>query len=236
LKNGGSAPATNVVLAITWGINLELREATSGHEDQIAQLTTNWRISQLAGGESVTRQLNCICLNPDEQGAVVRATVRSEQTAAVTDQVRTVITAAPAAPYRASPAPPSASPAAGTLSISAVALSNPIRLNETTAVVINVANNRQVSDQDVVISVQVAGDGLTIARVPGSPTPVVGSSATAVDFAPLRELAAGAQSPTPYRVEVRGLKPGRQQLRITATSVRSPTGVTANAEVIVNPP
>jgi uncharacterized repeat protein (TIGR01451 family) len=89
--NEGSAPATNVVLSVTWGVNLELLEATRGHEDDLPRLTTRWRIARLEGGERIVRQLNCLCLNPDEQGATVRATVSSQQTPSVSDSIQTVI-------------------------------------------------------------------------------------------------------------------------------------------------
>lgn len=89
--NEGSTPATNVVLSVTWGVNLELLEATRGHEDDLPRLTTRWRIARLEGGERVARQLNCLCLNPDEQGATVRATVSSQQTPSVSDSIQTVI-------------------------------------------------------------------------------------------------------------------------------------------------
>jgi uncharacterized repeat protein (TIGR01451 family) len=90
-KNNGAAPASNLVLTANWGRTLELTEAQSGHEDNLAQLSTRWRISQLAAGEVQTRRLNCVCLNPDEQGALVRATVTSDQTPVIGNHVATVI-------------------------------------------------------------------------------------------------------------------------------------------------
>jgi uncharacterized repeat protein (TIGR01451 family) len=91
LKNNGSAPASNIVLNVTWGQNLELTEAQKGHEDNIAQLTTRWRIGSLAPGEVQTRRLHCICLNPDDNGAPLRATVASDQTPLVANNLATVI-------------------------------------------------------------------------------------------------------------------------------------------------
>ena len=72
-------------------------------------------------------------------------------------------------------------------------------------------------------------------RVSGtSPTPVATASATAIDFAPLREMRPGEQLLTPYRLEVRGLKPGSHKLRVIATSGLSPAGAATEAEIIVN--
>jgi uncharacterized repeat protein (TIGR01451 family) len=244
IKNNGSSPATNATLAVSWGVNLELLEASRGHEDNIPQLTTRWRIAQLAGGESLTKQLNFRCLNADEQGAVVRATVSAQQTAAVTNQIATVIlpgaVAPPAAPPPSSavpsrpdvgPAPPSAP---GSLRVTASATANPIMVNGATTYLINITNDRSVPDQDVALSVQVVGDGLTIRATGTSPTPVTSASPLAIDFAGIREMRAGEQLAAPYRIEARGVQPGRYKLRITATSALNRAGVTTEAELVVN--
>ena len=175
VKNNGSSPAVNVVLTVTWGINLQLLEASRGHEDNIPRLTTQWRIAQLAGGETITRQLNCQCLNADEQGAVVRAMVSSQQTAAVANQTATAILPGALAPPRGATPPQSAAPigpptptgTAGSLRVTASALANPIMVGGTTTYVINIVNDRNVPDQDVALSVQAMDDGLTI-RVAGT--------------------------------------------------------------------
>jgi len=247
VKNNGSAPATNVLLAVTWGLNLELFEASRAHEDELSRLTTRWRINQLAGGETITRQLNCVCQIPDEQGAVVRATVSSQQTAAVTNQIATVIVPGAAASPRRVPPPQSAapirpeagsapaSPAAGNLKVTASALANPIIVGSTTTCLINITNDRNVPDQEVTLSVQTIGDGLTM-RATGTPTPVAASSPAAIDFAAIRTMRPGEQLPTPYRVEVRGDKPGRHKLRITAKSSLTAGEVVSETELVVNAP
>ena len=63
----------------------------SGHEDNIPRLTTRGELPSSPAAKRITRQLNFLCLNADEQGAIVRATVASQQTAAVTNQAATVI-------------------------------------------------------------------------------------------------------------------------------------------------
>jgi uncharacterized repeat protein (TIGR01451 family) len=110
VKNNGAAAATDIVLQVTWGSNLELLEASPGRDDNIPRLTTTWRINRLNGGESQTRQLNCACLNPDTQGAQIRATVSSQQTSAITNQAATIITAGPTDAPRTAPPPQSAVP------------------------------------------------------------------------------------------------------------------------------
>jgi uncharacterized repeat protein (TIGR01451 family) len=234
VRNNGSAPATNVVLVVTWGSSLELTEATRGHEDNLQRLTTRWRISQIAGGEAITRQLNCRCLNTDEQGAVVRATVTSHETTAVSHQTVTGIAPGAATPPR--PAPPPGQAASGGLRVTASALANPIALGARTTYIIDVSNDRSVADQDVALSIQVLGDGLTIRVTGTTPTPVVASSPTAIDFAPIRSMRPGEQLSTPYRLEIRGAKAGRHKLRVTAKSNLTTGEAVTETELVVNAP
>jgi hypothetical protein len=246
IRNNGSAAATNAVLAVTWGANLELSEASQGHEDNIPRLTTQWRIAQLNGGETQTRQLNLMCLRDDPQGAVVRATIRSDQTGPVTGQAATVISPAGTAPQRVSP-PPGAAPlrqdggagpagsGSGGLRITATAQANPIALGMTTTVLIFVTNERAATDRDVALSVQALDDGLAVRVAGTNPTPVVASSAAAIDFAAIREMRPGEQLGSPFRIEVRGMRAGPHRLRVSATSGLSPAGTGTETEVVVNP-
>src|SRR5439155_23155576 len=120
---------------------------------------------------------------PDEQGALVRATVASDQTAAVTNQTATMIlpgmaaprTAPPpqsAAPIRPGAGPPPAALASGSLKISASATANPISVNGVTTFVIGITNDRSVPDRDVSLSIQALDDGLSVRVSGSSPTPV----------------------------------------------------------------
>jgi uncharacterized repeat protein (TIGR01451 family) len=236
LQNTGGTPASNVVITVTWGINLELDQATRDHEDDLPRRTTRWRISQLAGGQTISRQLIVRCLNADEQGAVVRATVTSQQTTAVSSQAATLIAPgtaraapSPTAPDSRLPTPDSRAPS---FRISVGALSNPVVVGATTTFVVNVANDRAVSDRDVTVSAQVVGDGLAIVRM-GGPSAVLRSAPDSVDFTPIREVRAGEPLP-PYRIEVRGVRPGAQKIRVTVISAGAPAGVVAEGEVTVN--
>jgi uncharacterized repeat protein (TIGR01451 family) len=256
VRNSGSAPATNVVLSVTWGINLQLTEATRGHEDDLARLTTRWRIPQIAGGETIMRQLNCQCLNADE-AASVRATVSSQQTTEVGQQIRTVIMPGAAPPPRLMPMPPAGSTApgsppspaqssstlpgapsaAGNLTVSAAVTSDPILVGGTTTLVVNLTNDRPVPDREVALTIQALDDGLTISRVVGTTaTPATASGASAIDFAPIREMRPGERLDTPYRIELRGVKAGRHRIRITAKSELSPAGSMTEVDVAVNGP
>jgi len=118
----------------------------------------------------------------------------------------------------------------------AVAQDAAIRVGATTACVINVANDRSLPDQNVQLSIEVVGDGLSVRVTGAAPTPVAATSTTAIDFGPIRTLRPGEQLPTPYCIEVRGEKPGRHKLKITANSELSPSGVVNETEFVVTSP
>jgi uncharacterized repeat protein (TIGR01451 family) len=236
LKNNGSGAATNVVLSVTWGVNQQFDQATRDHEDDFARLTTRWRIVQLAGGQTVTRQLNLLCLNPDPS-AIVRATATSQQTAAIMSEAFTVITGG-----AAGPAPPGGrvlpgTGAAGNLKISAVALANPIMVGAVTTYSISVANERAVGDRDVAVTIQLLDDGLSFTRTPvlSSPSRALRSGGNSIEFEPVRELRPSEEL-APFSIQLQGVKAGRHKLRVTVTSGLSPTGVIAESETTVNMP
>jgi uncharacterized repeat protein (TIGR01451 family) len=240
LQNAGGAPATGVVLSLSWAPSMDFDRATNSREDQIERRTTLWRMPEIRGGQTVTKVLRCVCREADER-AEVRASVTSQQTAAVSQAATTRIVPGMSAtpPPRPFPAP-QPTPAAGSLKVAASLLANPIKQGETTTCVITVTNDRTVTDQDVTISVQLVGDGLKLTRAPvkASATPAVRVGADAIEFAPLREMRAGESlnQTAPYRIEVEGVRPGRHRIRVTVTSARSPQGVVAEAELTVSAP
>ncbi len=241
VQNTGAAPATNVVLALNWAPSLDFDRATNSREDQIERRTTLWRIPEVRGGQSVTKVLRCLCREADER-AEVRASVTSQQTAAVSQVATTRIVPGLSAtpPPRPFPAPQPAPAAAGSLKVAASLLANPIKQGDAAICVITVTNDRTVTDQDVAISVQLVGDGLRLTRAPvkASATPAVRVGADSIEFAPIREMRAGEalNQTAPYRIEVEGARPGRHKIRVTVTSSRSPQGVVAEAELTVSAP
>jgi hypothetical protein len=220
---------------------LELREATQGHEDDIARQTTRWRIAQVSPGETVAQQLNFQCLNPDPQGVTVRATVTSQQTSAVANQAATVIASnvAPSTPQPSAPPasqPPATSSAGGGLRITASALANPIMAGSATTLLISLTNERGVPDQDIALSVVSSGDGLSLRVLGPTPTPAAATSNSAIDFQPVREMRPSETLSTPYRLEVRGVRPGRYVVRSSVTSSLQRQPVIAETEFVVNGP
>jgi hypothetical protein len=194
---------------------------------------TQWRIAQLAAGEKTTKQLNFLCLNPDDR-ARVQATVASQQTAAVAADAATQIAPGAAPPVeRPMIDPPPA--AAGNLKVTIADMSDPIKLGEKTSYTIELTNERAVSDRDVVLTLEL-GEGLKVSGASG-PSAVASSSPDGrlIELAPIAEIRPGEKLPA-YKIEVTAVKPGKFKARISAKSARTTTPVTAEAETTVNMP
>jgi len=87
---GGRPVETGLVIASTDALAADVVGAhLFGFEPQAVRHL--WEAGRLGVGETTTRQLNCVCRNPDERGAVIRATVSSQRTAATFDQTVTMI-------------------------------------------------------------------------------------------------------------------------------------------------
>jgi uncharacterized repeat protein (TIGR01451 family) len=236
VTNSGTAAATNVLIDVQYGVNLELVEASEGHVDDPRRLMTQWRIAQLAGGETVRRQVNCRCLNPDQAGALVQATVTSDRTAPQTGETRTIITPG-AAPPPVGPAgrPPPVAPPAGNLAVTIRESADPIMQGGKTTYVIEIKNERAVSDRDVTLTLELSA-GLKVVAARG-PTDIVSVSADGrtVTLNPVAELRAG-ETLAAYSIEASGEMAGKQQARAVVKSALGPAGVTAQTETTVNQP
>jgi hypothetical protein len=138
-------------------------------------------------------------------------------------------------PLRPDAAIPPAAAGSGALKITATAQANPIALGMTTTLLIFVTNERTAADRDVALSVQALDDGVTLRVAGTSPTPVAASNSAAIDFAAIREMRPGEQLASPFRIEVRGMKPGPHRIRVKATSGLNPAGTATETEVVVNP-
>lgn len=236
VRNTGTSAATNVAIAVRYGVNLELREATRGHQDDPRNYTTAWRIAQVEGGETITRQLNCVCLNPDDR-ATVQASVTSDQTRTpeTAQAVTQILAAAAAPPVRPGAPPPVEPPAAGSLKVAVRDLADPIMFGAKTTYLIQLSNEGTVPDRDVVLTIQLS-EGLKLTGITG---PTTAASSTpdgrTIELVPIAEIRAGEQLPD-YRLEVEGTKAGRQKLQVIVKSARSPAGVSAEAETTVNMP
>jgi hypothetical protein len=238
LTNAGAATANEVVVDVQYGINLRLEAASGKFEEEPQRRTMHWRIGTVAGGATVRKQLNCRCLNPDEAPATVRATVTSSETRATPQsaEARTVIIPGSAPPPVGPTTRPPVAPAGeGDLVVTIRELADPIMVGGKTTYIIEIKNDRKVSDQDVTLSVRLP-DGLKIINSRG-PTALSGVAelGRVAEMTPVTEIRA-AETLAAYQVEVSGEKSGKYRVQATVTSTRSPAGVTAEAETTVNAP
>jgi uncharacterized repeat protein (TIGR01451 family) len=244
VTNTGQSALTNVTASDTFDLGL----SHSGGERSPLVRTL---IASLGPGQTHRFGLTFIVTQPGRQCHRLDVTADGGQVAAaracVTGTPAAVTSPPAAAPQRTQPpasatpqrqfptepeTPQRAVPAEGKLSISVGAVSNPIAVGAPTTFVINVANEKNIPDRDVAISLQVVGDGMSISRMSG-PTAVLRSSANSAEFAAVREVRAGESLP-PFRVDVQGVKAGPQRLRVTVTSSGNPEGIVAEGEVTVN--
>ena len=243
VTNSGASAATNVAIEVLYGINLKLEAASGQFDEEPQRRTMRWRVPQIAAGATVRKQLNCLCLNADDEPAVVRATVTSDQTRTTPQsaEARTTITPAarpPVDPMRDRAGQPAVEPpAAGDLKVSIRELSDPIVVGEKTTYVVEILNDRSVSDRDVVLKLQLP-DGMQFTRDSRArgPTGVASVSADGrtVEMTPVAELRAG-EAPV-YQIEVFGTGPGKHKVTASVSSVRTPAGVAVDAETTVNAP
>jgi hypothetical protein len=131
--------------------------------------------------------------------------------------------------------PPIEPPAAGNLKVAIRELADPIIVGGKTTYIVEILNDRQVSDRDVTLKLSIP-DGMQFATSRG-PTEIVGVSqdGRTVEMKPVAEIRAG-EALAAYQVEVSGAKPGKYKVRATVTSVRTPLGVSVEAETTVNAP
>jgi uncharacterized repeat protein (TIGR01451 family) len=232
ITNTGMTRATNVLVEVNHGINLELIAATRGYRHDSRALEVSWQIAEIPAGQTVRRQLQLRGINPDETGAIVRATAAANETrqSPQSGEWRTVIL-----PSDAVPTPPATPvPAAGNLKVSIRDLADPIMIDGKTTFEIEVQNDRAVSDQDVVVTLEMsAGLKVTTGRGPTEILSVSPDGRT-IEMRPVREIRAG-ETLAPYQIEASGTAAGSQQARVTVKSARTPGGITATVETTVNP-
>jgi hypothetical protein len=235
-----------VTIDVLYGINFRLEAASGQFDEQPERRTMTWRVPQIAAGATVRKQFNCLCLNADDVPATVRVTVASDQTrlAPQSAAARTTITPGatrpPVDPMRDPTRDPTGRapvepPAAGDLKVSIRELADPIVVGGKTTFIVEILNDRQVSDRDVTLKLEIP-EGMQFATNRG-PTEIVGVSrdGRTVEMKPVAEIRAG-EALAAYQVEVSGERPGKYKVRATVTSVRTPAGVSVEAETTVNAP
>jgi uncharacterized repeat protein (TIGR01451 family) len=239
VANRGSQPARGVQLDVQFAAPFEFDRASgAGRTDDLARRTTQWRVGDIAAGQSIRKQLNLRCAKAGDAAAVQAAATATNISEPQTASAATKIAAAASAvtPTPMSPTnPPVTPPAAGDLKLTVGDLSDPIMLGGKTTIAIVVKNERAVPDENVTITVQVS-DGLKVTGGTG-PTGIssISTDGRTVEFTPVTEITAG-ETLRAFRIDAIGEKAGKQIVRVTVTSQRSPTGVTAESDTTVNMP
>jgi hypothetical protein len=134
--------------------------------------------------------------------------------------------------------PPVEPPAAGDLKVSIRELADPIMVGGKTTYIVEILNDRKVSDRDVTLTLRLP-DGLqftkdTKARGPTG-VAAVSPDGRVIEMSPVAEVRAD-EVLAAFQIEVTGAKPGKHRVRATVVSARSPAGVSVEAETTVNAP
>ncbi|MFO7903378.1 MAG: DUF7507 domain-containing protein [Planctomycetota bacterium] len=224
VTNTGNVPLTEVRIVVTRDPELAALEATEEwDEDALEQGQLQWTIEQLDPGETVQRDVLCLCREPAE-AAVARATVTTAEDLSETAEARVRILpepeASPATPPERRPSP------TGQLKVDISKFGDPVRIDDATRYLITIQNDRNVPDQNVVLKLEFP-PGLQFQSITGPQRGrTVSQDGRTVTVSPIREIRAGETLQPPFRVEATGVQAGEQTLRVTVTSRHSPQGVT----------
>jgi uncharacterized repeat protein (TIGR01451 family) len=232
VANTGNVPLTGVQVVFRYPDSL----IPAGTERAVTAHTPGnliWRIERLEVGQRLSWRLECTAQRADATAAS-RLEVTSEQNASDSAGQTTNITP-PAAPEDGGPGPgrePDGGAVTGRLTLSVADQADPIRVGQRETYLIVIKNDRNVSDKNVQLTVSFP-EGLAFKSVRG-PVRAARSSAREMDLAPIAELRAG-ESVT-IRVEAEAQRAGQLTVRASVKSLRSPAGVSAQAETTVNAP
>jgi uncharacterized repeat protein (TIGR01451 family) len=260
VRNTGTMAANNIRIVAEFGSSLEPTVATGGDRRESGQTFLAWTIPRLQAGETVVRQLNCAVVGGHDS-AQVRFTVTGEPGIRDVAEVRTTIEHATAAVGANQPSggrvlsPPAktvsartantplpvegpstlqlAAPQAdGALRVSLSQTKESVSLNGTTEFLISVQNDRAVSDREIALTL-ILPPGLKLERLSG-PTEVraTSSDGRTIEVGSVTELRPGESLGT-YRLELKGVRAGKQLLRAEVSSARTPSGVAAEAQTTV---
>lgn len=244
--NAGAVPLSNVRVAYQFGPSLNPAEASGGFQAARGQLI--WDIPQLARDERRSFVIRATCLQPDP-AALNRAIASADQSAPQTAELATEITppGTPPAPDASGPPPPpppaggaggpgAGGPGAGgpgELSLSLAELADPIKVGQTVTYILRIQNDRDVPDQNVVLSLELPpGIDFTKVKITNFRARGLAADGRTIEMEPIAELRA-REALRPCRIEIPVLQPGKLQVRAVVRSTLQPAGVSITEETTV---
>jgi uncharacterized repeat protein (TIGR01451 family) len=241
VTNTGNVPLTGVRIANTFDASLDPRRASPGFDhDALLKREILWVVNRLGPGETVTREAKHECIQ-ESAAAWCRVNVETSEGLRTVKETTTTILPAPRKPAVPKepppkieePAKPQPSQIRGELKIAIACLQDPIQINTTTTYIVAIENGRNVSDQNVTLTVLLPL-GLEFVKVNG-PVVAAGNSpdGRTVQMTPIKEVRAGEKL-NPFYIEVRGVRIGKHTLRVRADSRQSPQAVEAQEDTTVN--
>ncbi len=246
VKNSGEGELTGVRIVYRADQALLPKLATDGYVIEAGALV--WTIPALAANETQLRTVRCEGVAATNV-AETRVSVGTDQGLTQAKRMNTAIRQAAASgvapPGPARPEPrvvetvPQTNPAPvdGNLVVTVADTADPIRVGESTVYIIEVQNNRQVSDKNVQISLFLSAGAKFVTLSDSKGVPVEGMSVRpdglAVSLPPIKELRPGEKFP-PLRMQVEGRAAGVLKLDVEVTSnLSGNVPVTASHETVV---
>ena len=156
IANTGNVMLTNVRITDYYDPEYERLEASAGWDPTAwAAGELVWIVPQLAPGESIQRDVLCLCRQAAE-AAVSRVLVTAAEN--ISEMAQTSVRILPGSAPPAAPGipgvPGSGAAAPGSLSLDISEFGDPIKVGERTAYMITLRNDRASPDQDLVIQVE----------------------------------------------------------------------------------
>lgn len=230
VSNTGNTPVAGIQLVNVMDASLEPTKTSPGL-DRTALATGQlmWVIPQLSPGESVRRDVQCVCRQP-AVGAVVQALATASPDISESAETRLTIINQPSnAPMDNEPAlGPTVMPPGpvtnGMLDLTISDSNDPVSLGEQTTYVITIKNLQSVPDQRVALTIQLPV-GLEFRRLNG-PVGVqnISEDRQTVQATPVAELRAGEALPA-FSLEAIATAAGNHKLTVRVTSRQMPQGV-----------
>jgi len=233
IRNTGNTPLTNVKVSYEFTPAMLAKFAPPNRTGFVEWPAGNIEI----GG---TREFQWLCELERPTTAFNRVTVTTQEQASDTSEMKTQIIAIPGSTGPRIPTDGNSGVGnngggnvSGGLAITVVDRNDPIKPQGETSYIIVIKNDRNVSDKEVTLVVDIPPE-LRFVGVTG-PTEFARMQGTQVVLKPIKEMRAN-ETLAPYTVKVTGLLVGKATLRASVFSQRSPGGVEESETTTINSP